>query len=393
MQDAPKRQVNAEDMLAELKRALESSTRAPNAPPPSASMAFKSGSSDRKGSRSQIDGGSDRLVKANADKSIRQPTALQKSTRPSSRRWKLTAGGLALAGVAAVCASFALLNKAPDLAEREPSVAATESLVRPQNEQTLEPASSPGSAAPAFAPEPPNQAPTLVTSHRIGPDGAPIATAPPAPTSPNSAPPPAEAPKTTPPSAAPQAIGKDGAPMATAPSTPASADSARPAETPNPAPAPAVSQMAKPDGAPTATPPSAPASPAPSPPPAERPKPNPTPTASASNESAEPSTPKANSKKNPPGKPSPQKPRTSAKASAKSVVQAERQPTEPAPPKEAARSPQPAQPAGNPTALAPVPAPTVQQRVTDGMSHAFSYLVHLPGALVPHLGGPSPDAH
>ncbi|HZZ24194.1 MAG TPA: hypothetical protein VFE60_17135 [Roseiarcus sp.] len=55
--------------------------------------------------------------------------------------------------------------------------------------------------------------------------------------------------------------------------------------------------------------------------------------------------------------------------------------------------PQPMQAAGNPTALAPVPAPSVQQRVADGMTHAFSYLVHLPGALVPHLGGPNPDAH
>jgi hypothetical protein len=27
------------------------------------------------------------------------------------------------------------------------------------------------------------------------------------------------------------------------------------------------------------------------------------------------------------------------------------------------------------------------------MTHAFGYLMHLPGALVPHLGGPNPDAH
>ena len=35
------------------------------------------------------------------------------------------------------------MNKVPDLPEREPPVAATESLVRPQDEQTLEPSSSP----------------------------------------------------------------------------------------------------------------------------------------------------------------------------------------------------------------------------------------------------------
>ncbi len=39
MQGAPKRQVNAEDMLAELKRVVETSTLAPDAPPPSASTA------------------------------------------------------------------------------------------------------------------------------------------------------------------------------------------------------------------------------------------------------------------------------------------------------------------------------------------------------------------
>src|ERR1700733_8921704 len=103
MQGAPKRQVNAEDMLAELKQALESSIPAPNAPPPSASTAPKSSapkssSPDRESRRAQIDRGSGRPAKANADKSIRQPTDLQKSPWPSSRRWKLTAGGLALAG-------------------------------------------------------------------------------------------------------------------------------------------------------------------------------------------------------------------------------------------------------------------------------------------------------
>jgi hypothetical protein len=27
------------------------------------------------------------------------------------------------------------------------------------------------------------------------------------------------------------------------------------------------------------------------------------------------------------------------------------------------------------------------------MTHAFGYLMHLPGTLVPHLGGPNADAH
>ena len=206
MQGAPKRQVNAEEMLAELKRALESSPRAPDAPSPSAPTVSKSSSPGREGRRAQIDKAGDRPAQANAGKSIGQPTELQKSTRPRSRRWKLTAGGLALASLAAVGGSFALMNKAPDLPTHEPSVAATESLVRPQSEQTLEPSSDSRSAAPAFTPGPLNQAATLVTSHRIGPDGAPIATAPPTAASLNSAPPLAQAPKTAAPSAPAQAI-------------------------------------------------------------------------------------------------------------------------------------------------------------------------------------------
>ena len=99
------------------------------------------------------------------------------------------------------------------------------------------------------------------------------------------------------------------------------------------------------------------------------------------------------SKKKPPVKPPLQKPHKTANASAKPPSPPERQPAEPAAPKEAETSPQPAQDAGSPIALAPVKTPSVQQRVADGVTHAFGYLVHLPGALVPHLGGPNPDAH
>ena len=286
MQGAPKRQVNAEEMLAELKRALESSTRAPDAPPSSASTAPKPGSPGPETRPSQIEGKGDRPVKANADSSVGQPTDLQKSTRPRSRRWRLTAGGVALAGAAAVCASFALINRAPDLAEREPSVAATESLVRPQTEQTLEPSSSPRapmqdspqaaplqagaletrpgagaaaanngsvpaggraevgapnlassgleSTAPAFAPVPPSSPAVWVPSQIIRPDGAPITTAPSTPASTDSAHP-AGTPKPAVQTAAPQAVKPDEASIATAPSTPASTDSAHPAGTPKPA--------------------------------------------------------------------------------------------------------------------------------------------------------------
>ena len=143
MQGAPRRQVNAEDMLAELKRALESSTHTPDAPPPSASTAPKPSLPGRAAGRSQIDNGSGRPAKANTDKSTRPRTELQKSTRPNSRSWKLIAGGLALAVAATIGVSFAFMGKPSNLPEPEPTVAATGSPARPQNEQTPEPSSSP----------------------------------------------------------------------------------------------------------------------------------------------------------------------------------------------------------------------------------------------------------
>jgi len=380
MQGAPKRQVNAEDMLAELKRALESSTHAPNAPPLFASPAPKSSSPDRESRRSQIDRGGDRLAKPSGKRSIGPRTDLQKSARPNFRRWKLGVAGLALAGVAVICASFALMNKAPDIPQREPSVAAAESPVRPHNE----PATSPSAAEPAFMPAPLNEAAALVTSHRIGPDGAPLATAPPTPASP---PPPVEAPTTAAPSAASQSIKPDAPPLAAASPTLAPTNSPPPlAEAPK-TPAASASPQAVEGGAPIAAAPSGSASA----PLAETPKLRGTPTASASNESAQPSAPKTDSKKKPPGKPSPQKPHTTAKASAKPIARAERQSTEPAPPKEPEKSPQPPQDTGSPTAASPVKTASVQQRVTDGVTHAFGYLMHLPGALVPHLGSPNSD--
>ena len=438
MPGAPKRQVNAEEMLAELKRVLESSARAPDAPPPSASAVPKSCSPGRVGWRSQIDKGSDWPVNPNAVSSVEPATARQKLTRPSFRSWKLAAAGLALAGVAAVFASLALMSKAPNLPTHQLAADAKEGLVRPQDEPILKPSTDSGplmedsrplaplqagaletrpdagaapansasapaqvdashpassgaeSAPPAFVLAPPNLGAVPVPTQMIGPDGAPIATAPPTPASSDSAPL-AETPKTAAPPAASQGIRPDGAPIATAPPTTASSDSAPLAETPKTAAPPAASQEGiRPDGAPVTAAPPTPAS-NDSAPLAQTPKPKATPAASMSNDSAAPSTREIDSRKKPPGRPSLQKPHQSAKTAAKAVAQPERR--EPAPPKEAERSPEPAQGAVNPTALAPVAVPTVQQRFADGMTHAFGYLVHLPGALVQHLGGPNADAH
>ena len=342
MEGTAKRQVNAEDMLAELKRALESSTTAPDAPPPSASTAPESTSPGRDNRRSQIDKKSDRPVKAKADRSIGQPANLQKSTRRGSRRWTLTAGAIALAGAAVAGTSFALMNKAPDLPEREPSAAATEAPVRSQNEPMLKPSSDSRSlieggrqAAPlqagasqtlpdafiapanngsasaqgkagvdtppltstdlesaAPAPGPLNSAAVWVPAQRIGLDGKPIAPAPSTPASTDSAPPPPQTPKTAVLPAAPQMVKPDKAPIATAPPAQASIDSAPlPPEAPKPAGPPAAPQMVKPDKASVAiAPPTRPSTDLP--PPAQTPKPNATRTASVPSESAEPSTPK-----------------------------------------------------------------------------------------------------
>jgi hypothetical protein len=57
------------------------------------------------------------------------------------------------------------------------------------------------------------------------------------------------------------------------------------------------------------------------------------------------------------------------------------------------KSPEPAQGAGNPAAVAPAATPSVPQRFADGVTHAFGYLIHLPGALVSHSPDPNAGAH
>ena len=245
-------------------------------------------------------------------------------------------------------------------------------------------------AVPASTPLLLTQPATPVAAERIGPDGAPIATAPSSPASTDSAHP-AGARKPAAETVAPQIVMPDKASLATAPSTPASTGSAPLAEAPKPPAPSAAPQMVKPDKAPIATAPPTGASTDSPPPRAQTPKPGAKQTASVSNESGEPSKPKSDSRKKPPEKISQQKPAKSAKASAKPIP-AERRSTEP-PPKEAESPPHPAQDTGNPTAAAPLKPTSVQQRVADGVTHAFGYLIHLPGALVPHLGGPNPDTH
>jgi hypothetical protein len=370
MQGASRQPLNAEEMLAELKRVVDSSTSPPSFRLPTASMVSKTGSIVR---RAQIDKESDRRIQATADNSAEsgQPTVFRKATTPIARSWKLAAGGLALAGTAMIGATFALMNRAPDLPKRELAAVATEGPVRPQSGgQTIEPSSSPGPLMQDSRPAEPSQVGALETR----PDAM---TAP----------------------ARSSLLPAGGEAVADAPPQPASfgLESVAPTFTPapaNPAPAPAAPQMGTQDGAPTATAPSAPASTG-SALPAARPKPHAKATATAyvSAEAAPPSTPKIDSARKPPGKSSLQRPAKSAKASATPVAQAERRSPQPAPPNEAVSPPPAAQVVGNPTPVA-TPAPsTIQQRFADGLTGAFSYVVHLPGALLPHSADPNADAN
>lgn len=366
MQGASRQPVNAEEMLAELKRVVESSTPPPSFRLTTASMVSKSGSLVR---RAQ----SDRRIQATADNSAEsgQPTVFRKASTPIARSWKLAAGGLALAGTAMVGATFVLMNRAPDLPKRELAVVATEGPVRPQSGgQTVEPSSSAGPRMQDSRPTEPSQVGALETR----PDAM---TAP----------------------ARSSLLPAGGEAVADGPPQPASfgLESVAPAFTQapaNPVPAPVAPQTATQDGAPTATTPSAPASTG-SALPAARPKPhaNATATAYVSAEAAQPSTPKIDSARKPPGKSSLQRPAKSAKASATPVAQAERRSPQSALPNEA-ESPLPAaQGVGDPPPVATPAPPTIQQRFADGLTRAFSYVVHLPGALLPHSADPNADAN
>jgi hypothetical protein len=299
---------------------------------------------------------------------------LQDSTRASSLKWKLTAGGLALAGVAMICASVALVKETPSLAKSELSVVA-EGTVSPQRRERPEAPSNAGSVMQDVRQTEQLQVGNLETPpefNRLPPNNSPL---------------PAE--------------GKASV-DASHPAAPVSGGESAPVFTPaspNPAAALAAPATVKPDETPIATPS---ADSTDSAPPAEASKPAETPKLQANatqtthlpTESTRPSIAKTDSTtRRPSGKTAPQKSAKSAKASAKQAAPAERQLPQPPQPKEEESSPQTAQDASNPTAIAPTPAPSIQQRVSDGITHAFGYVMHLPGALIPHSADPSAAAN
>jgi hypothetical protein len=377
MQGASGQPLNAEEMLAELKRLVESSTPPPSFRPTAAPAVTKSGSSAR---QADIERESDRRTQAAADNSAKsgQPNVSRKAATPIARNWKAAAGGLALAGAVMAGATFALTHRTPDLPKHELAAVPAEGPVTPRSGgQTVEPLSSAGPLTQDSRPTEPSQVGAMET--RPDPVTAPA---------PSSSPPAGgEAVADAPPPFS--SLGLESAAPAFAPAPAKTAPAPAPAKT---APAPAAPQSATQEGAPTATAPSAPASTG-SALPAPPPKPHADATAPASAEAAQPSTPKIDSTRKPPGKSSLQKPAKSAKASAAPVAQAERRPPQPAPPNGAQSPPPAAQAIGNPTPVATPAPPSIPQRVADGVTGAFSYVVHLPGALLPHSANPNADAN
>ena len=382
MQGASKQHVNAEEMLAELKRVLESSPRAPDVPPPSASMVSETSSFGPEALRPQTVEGNDDPIKATPDDRVKsgQPTDPHKSPMLTARTWKLTVGGLALAGAAITCARFALTDEAPSSPKRE-LVVATEGSVESQGGGTLAPPSNSNSSVQDSRQAASMQFGNLET--HFDTYGEPT----------NGSPPPGTiAGGVDGPHPASQGSGEKSVAPEISPASASPAASPMVSKT-----APVRKVLVRPDGtviaaaspAPDSTDSTVPAEP--SKPDAEAP-----PTASASTDSARASIPKIDSTKTPTGKTPPHRPAKIVKAtanSAKPVAQEAGHSSQAALQNEAASSPQPAQGAGNPTAGAVAAATAIEQRFAAGMTHAFGYLMHLPSGLVPHSPDPNSDAN
>jgi hypothetical protein len=367
MRGATKQQVDAEEMLAELKRVLELAAPSPT-PRLSVSIVSKSGSSGEQ----PIDKGSDHWIEATLNNSAksRQLIGFKKAIAPIKQSGKRTAIGGALAGAALICAAFALVNKGPNPPGREPSIVATKGLVRPQSGgEALEPSSRASLPMLNSRPNEPLQSSALQTrpDTNTGP-----ANASPLPVEERAA------------ADVPPQLASFGLESAASAFTPVPANQA-------PAPAPQVAGLGE---TPIASALPAPASTNPArPDEASKPPTRATAPAFVSTESVRPPTPKIGSMRKAPEKSSLQKPAKSAKTSARPFAQTERHSPQLASPNEAASPPQAPQDVGSPTPAAAPTAPSIGQRFADGMTYGFSYLVHLPGALLPHSANPNSDAN
>lgn len=369
MQGAAKQQVNAEEMLAELKQALEASAPPSIPPPPSRSVTSRSGSSRP---APQIDKAGNLRIEPKSSSFVKSGKAagLQKGVALFVRNARWAAGGAALAGLVLIGAIFVLVNKNPNSPKPEASFVAAEAPVKPQiPAETPKPSSGASPAAPENpAPEPSRSsasealpgagAASPATGSALPVQGEASAVAPPQfgalglESTPPALP---EAAKDAAAPAAPQTPKPEARPAAPAPPTSASTDSARPNETPTP--------PARPTGA-----------------------------ASLSAEPEGPAKPKIDPAKKPLGKPPHEKPAKSAKILARPAAQTEQPSPRPAS-VEAQSPPQPLQETNSPAPAAAPAAPWIGQRFADGMTHGLSYLAHLPGAILPHAPDPNSGAN
>ena len=307
------------------------------------------------------------------------PTVFREATTPIARSWKAAAGGLALAGAAMVGATFALMNRAPDLPKRELAAVATEGPVRPQSGgQTVEPSSSAGPLTQDSRPTEPSQ----VGASETRPDAVTA----PAPSS---------------------SLPAGGEAVADAPPQPASLglESVAPAFTPAPAnPAPAPARNGARAGSPATRHPGRARRLQRRRPPPLRPvrrfrlrrrsrTPTQQPQRLCRPRLLSHRRRRSIQRENLPGnRPCKGQPRV-RKPQQRQSLTAERRPPQPAPSNGAQSPPPAAQGVGNPTPVATPAPPSIQQRFADGVTGAFSYVVHLPGALLPHSADPNADAN
>ena len=355
------RQANAEEMLAELKRLLESAER----PPFGSQRSMSSGLTA--GEPQQTMGFSAEAL----DPYGRQQDPTDRSTPLGSRRLRLAASGVALGLAALAVAGLALKLAAPSPKSPLPvEPAQAQSPVKPGAELGV--GSSAGGPLVKFG-APPDSV------HGAGAEAGSSAAA----STPG-----------TPASIDPQAPAVDphAAAGATMADTPAPASSpARNALTDLPAasPEPAPSVSSGPDRTPIVapsvnSPKSKLLSEAPKPPAAA------TKTAGVKGTSAKPPSMKVSATANAGKAPAKKVEPKSGKAAAGAIAEGPKRALAPLPPEKPAES-SAAQAATEPVAAAPTPPPTFAAQSVGQLTHALGYLTHLPAELLQHVRDPNTE--
>ena len=357
------RQANAEEMLAELQRVLESSGPSPFARHPSSAPAIRSASPS-------VDGEPRESTDFDSARDRTRP-----ATRLRRRRWGLAASGLALGVAALAGAGLALkltvpgpaspLSDAPTQAQSHVQPRATEpgaassAVGGPLVRDSLSPdpvqAGRRGTGLDAAESTPKASAASDAQRPAEGADAAAAATKTDAPALPNPAA--ARAP------AALQAAGRE----------PSQSVLVSPDRTPMPIARPSVDSRASTS-------------------PRETPKPHTeaTTTAGAKADSARPpaAQTKASATPNASKKPVKETVAKSGKAITGAAAEAPKNPLVPLPPEKPVES-LPAQPVAEPAAAAPIALPSFAAQSVGQLTHAFGYLTRLPIDIIQHVRDPN----